>query len=38
MQGTQHVLLAQSCVSMRQQWAQQQAQQAAQPHQAERTP
>jgi len=35
MQGTQHVLLAQSCVSMRQQRAQQQAQQAAQPPQGE---
>src|SRR5262245_51758668 len=38
MQGSQHVLLAQSCVSMLQQRAQKQAQQAAQPHQAERTP
>jgi hypothetical protein len=35
MQGTQHVLLAQSCVSMLQQRAQKQAQQAAQQPQGE---
>ena len=38
MQGNQHVLLAQSCISMLQQRAQKQAQQAAQQPQAERTP
>jgi hypothetical protein len=38
MQGSQHVLLAQSCVSMLQQRAQKQAQQVAQQSQAERTP
>ena len=38
MQGSQPVLLAHSCVSMLQQRAQKQAQQAAQQHQAATTP